>query len=307
MAASNRVICDRVGRRELTRVVFVAVGTTRGKRRLGRYVKPIRLRSGLTAEQVAERASCSAHTVYRLESGEALPSRTRIAAILAVIGTTDEERTTAWQLWEVADVDGGLIGHAEDLPVKYRRFRMDESEAASERTLDMVVVPGLLQIPDYATALSAGAHRLIKSDGWQERAGDERNERQALLSRAEPLGYHALIGQSVLCNMVGSHDVMVRQLDHLLTMAERPHVTIQVVPQDFGAHGAMSGPIQLLRFSDDEEIGYAESVIGVESVQDPAAVAVLVNVWEDVASAVPSPERSAELIMNERKRHHDYR
>ncbi len=134
----------------------MAVGTTRGKRRLGRFIKPMRLRSGLSADQVAERASCSAQTVYRLEAGEALPSRLRIAAILAVLQATDDEREATFQLWEVADVDGGAIEHAEDLPVKYRRFRLDENEAVSERTLDMIVVPGLLQTHEYSKAMSAG-------------------------------------------------------------------------------------------------------------------------------------------------------
>lgn len=280
----------------------MAVGTTRGKRRLGRFLKPIRLRAGLSAEQVAERASCSAQTVYRLEAGEALPSRTRVAAILAVLQATNDEREAAFQLWEVADVDGSVIEHAEDLPVKYRRFRMDENEAVSERTLDMVVVPGLLQTTDYSKAVSAGARQLIKSGNWEERAGAERAERRALLTRREPLTYHALIGEAVLRTTVGSRAVMIEQLDHMLAMAELDNVTIQVVPSDFGAHGLMSGPIQLLRFVDNEDTAYAESVLGVEPVQDPDAVASLSDRWNDIASAAPSSEQSREMIMAERNR-----
>jgi transcriptional regulator with XRE-family HTH domain len=280
----------------------MAVGTTRGKRRLGRFVKPIRLRAGLTADQVAERASCSPQTVYRLEAGEALPSRTRIAAILAVLQATDDEREAAFQLWEVADVDGSVIEHAEDLPVKYRRFRMDENEAVSERTLDMIVVPGLLQINDYTKAMSAGSRRLVKSSGWEERAGAERAERRALLTRDEPLTYQALIGVAVLRTVVGGRSVMAEQLEHLLAMTELENVTIQVLPSDFGAHGMMSGPVQLLRFVDNEDAAYAESLLGIEPVQDPSAVAALSALWDDIASSAPSPEQSREMISAERKR-----
>ncbi|HEX5404636.1 MAG TPA: helix-turn-helix transcriptional regulator [Pseudonocardiaceae bacterium] len=280
----------------------MAVGTTRGKRRLGRFVKPIRLRAELSAEQVAERASCSAQTVYRLEAGEALPSRTRVAAILAVLQATSDEREAAFQLWEVADVDGSVIEHAEDLPVKYRRFRMDENEAVSERTLDMVVVPGLLQIHGYTTAMSTGSRPLIKSGDWEDRAGAERAERRALLTRSEPLAYHALIGAAVLRTTVGSRSVMVEQLDHLLTMTELENVTIQVLPSDFGAHGLMTGPVQLLRFVDNEDAAYAESVLGTEPVQDADAVAALSALWGDIAAAAPSPEQSREMIRTERNR-----
>jgi hypothetical protein len=123
-----------------------------------------------------------------------------------------------------------------------------------------------------------------------------------LLSRAEPLIYHGLIAVSALRNVIGNREIMAEQLDHLLAIADLPHVTIQVLPEEFGAHGAMSGPIQLLRFADDEDAAYVESVLGMESVQEVGAVAALSAVWDDVASAAPSPKRSAEMIRAERKR-----
>ncbi|HWE87952.1 MAG TPA: helix-turn-helix transcriptional regulator [Pseudonocardiaceae bacterium] len=282
----------------------MAQGTTRGKRRLGRFIKPIRERSALKVEEIAKRASCSAQTVYRLENGEALPSRLRISAILAAIGVTDEERERAWQLWEIADVDAAVVAHAEDLPVKYRRFRLDESEATRERTLDMVGIPGILQTPAYATAISRAAHRLIRDNHWEERAGAERRERQSLLTQtAEPLAFHSLVSEAAIRNMIGSPKIMAEQLDHVLTMMELPNVTIQVLPFDFGEHGLMSGPLILFDFSDDEseDAAYVESVIGIEVVRRDA-VAALRSVWEDVASAAASPERSAEIIKAERDR-----
>ncbi len=283
----------------------MAVGTTRGKRRLGRYIKPIRLRSTLSAEEVAERASCSAHTVYRLESGEALPSRTRVAAILAVIGATDGERQKAFELREVADLGTKPIQHFEELPVKYRRFRLDETEAVIERTLDMILIPGLLQTEDYAHALSIGRQRLNPSDSWTEFAGSERRERQALLTRDRgPLTYHGLVAEAALRNVIGGPSVLAAQLDHLLKLIELPQVTIQVIPFGFGAHGAMSGPLFLFGFADeeDQDAVYVESVLGMEAVQETADAAALTAVWEDVASAAPSPQQSAEMISTERKR-----
>lgn len=283
----------------------MAQGTTRGKRRLGRFIKPIRERSKLKVEDVAKRASCSAQTVYRLEAGESRPSRLRIAAILAVIGATDEERERAWQLWEVADVDAAVVEHAEDLPVKYRRFRLDESEATLERTLDMVVIPGILQTPGYATAISRAAGRLIRDKQWEERAGAERRERQSLLTRdTEPLVFHGLVSEAAIRNTVGSPKIMAEQLDHVLTIMELPNVTVQLLPFDFGEHGLMSGPLFLYSFSKDqnEDAAYVESIIGIEVVQQREAVAALRDVWEDVASAAAPPGRSADIIKAERDR-----
>ncbi len=95
---------------------------------------------------------------------------------------------------------------------------------------------------------------------------------------------------------------MLEQLDHLLAMTELENVTIQVLPSDFGAHGLMSGPVQLLRFVDDEETAYAESMLGIEPVQDPDTAAALSGLWDDIASAAPSSEQSREIIRARRNR-----
>lgn len=46
---------------------------------------------------------------------------------------------------------------------------------------------------------------------------------------------------------------MTAQLEHMLDMVERPNVTVQVVPFDHGAHGAMTGPWFLMNFPEDDE------------------------------------------------------
>lgn len=96
---------------------------------------------------------------------------------------------------------------------------------------------------------------------------------------------------------------MTAQLEHLLDMAERPNVTLQVVPFDHGAHGAMTGPWFLLSFPEDEEsdAAYTESVTGVENVGEPDDVARLAEIWEAIAATAPSPTRSVDMIMAIRK------
>jgi transcriptional regulator with XRE-family HTH domain len=274
----------------------MAVGTTRGKRRLGRFVKPIRLRSALKPEDVAELARCSRQTVTRLESGENLPRFHLFTTLLAVIGATPDEQAAALQLWDIADVDTANIEFVEDLPAKYRRFRLDESEAVLERTLDTVIIPGLLQAPDYVAALSRGRRRL-SSEGWTSRAAAERRERQELLTRENrPLELHALIHEGALFH--GESSVMISQLDHLLSMANLPNIKVQVVPANSPPHGAMSGPLFILSFPehDEPDAMYVESVIGIESVGKSHDVVALSTVWDDIATAAPSPERSVEII-----------
>lgn len=275
----------------------MAVGTTRGKRRLGRFIKPIRLRSGLSADEVAKRTICSRQTVTRLESGDNLPRIHLFTTLLGVIGATPAEREEALKLWEVADANMSLIERAHDLPAKYLRFRLDESEAVLERTLDSTVVPGMLQTSDYALANSPGLQYGETSEDW-DRQADERRERQQLLMRdPNPLRLHALIDEAALRRLVGGPAAMAAQLDHLLRMGQKPNITIQIIPFSFGAYGAI-GPVVLLSFPEKDEPDslYLDGVTSMQTVVDPKDVAALSAVWNGVAAAAPSAERSAEII-----------
>jgi transcriptional regulator with XRE-family HTH domain len=277
----------------------MVVGTTRGKRRLGRFVKPIRVRSGRKPDEIAALAVCSKQTVYRLESGDALPSLHRFTTVLEVIGATDDERRRALQLWEIADSDPAIIAHAGDLPVRYRRFRMDECEAIRERTLDTVIVPGMLQTADYAAEINRAARTRTNRPASDALAAAERRDRQSLLFRANrPLVLHCLIDEGVLRRVIGGQGLMAAQLEHLLAMAEEPNITIQVVPFTFGAYGAMSGPVTIFTFPEDgdPESAYLEYVSGGETLEDEADVAGLVAVWQETAAAAPSPAESQLII-----------
>lgn len=282
----------------------MAVGTTRSKRSLGAFMKPLRERSGLSVEVVAERAVCSVDTIRRLESGRALPSERRLITILAVVGASDKEREEALQLRKAAAVVPTPMEHVEELPPRYRRFRLDEEEARRERCLDLLVIPGLAQTTDYAKAQGVGSRRLIRNKRWEEIAGSERAERQSLLRREKrPLACHLLIGEAALLNVVGSPTVMRDQLDQVLQMGEQSHITIQVVPFDL-QFTSLSGGLFLLDFdSEDEKTAvYVESALGMQAVQEHADADAFIGVWEDVASAAPSPARSAEMIRKVRDR-----
>jgi hypothetical protein len=96
------------------------------------------------------------------------------------------------------------------------RLRLDEREAIAERTLDVALI---------------------------------RRDRQNLLHRdTDPLVLHALIDESVLRRMVGGPKTMASQLDHLLAMAKRPNVTIQVIPYRAGSYGTMGSPLIIMSF-----------------------------------------------------------
>ncbi|MCC8248160.1 helix-turn-helix domain-containing protein [Saccharothrix luteola] len=281
----------------------MAIGSTRGKRRLGRHIRPILDRSGLKVDDVVKQSRVSRPTITRMLSGEALARWPALAMVLDVIGATPEEKTHALQLWEVADVDPSAIEHARDLPANYKRLRMDELEAVRERTLDSALIPGLLQTAGYAEALARAARRRIIGDSWDAHAAAERSDRQAALTRENPVEYQALIDEGALHRLVGGPEVMADQLDHLVEMAGRPNVTIQVLSHAAGAYGAQVGAMFLLDFdqSDEPRAAYVEALTGMIPVDDEEAE-VLSAVWDDAARLALTAEDSVGLIRAVRQR-----
>ncbi len=283
----------------------MAIGTTRGKRRLGRYLQPFLDRKKLTPAALAAEVRTTEVTVKRLLRGSNLVGYHLFAAVLGALDLSAEEKARAQELYEVADADISTIEHADSLQPKYRRFRLDESDAVRERSIDAVMITGLFQTAAYAQAHSLANRPRWKGQWDAEKAASERRNRQALLLRdTRPLQCHALLDERVLDLVVGSPDVMAEQYDHLLAMAERPNVTIQILAKDRGPYGAMSGPMFLLDFPEDDEPTsvYVESVLGLDVVENEEAVAMLAAVWDGAASMALSAEESAEIIRDRTRR-----
>jgi transcriptional regulator with XRE-family HTH domain len=277
----------------------MTVGTTRSKRRLGRYLRPYLEQSGLKVEQLAKQARCSRQTASRLFSGDNLPRYHLFTTLLAELGVTGENRDRALELWEIADADTVTIQPVGDLPPTYLRFRMDETEAVRERTLDTVIVPGLLQTAAYARAISLANKQQWKGT-WDADSGvADRKDRQGLVLRAErSLALHALLDEVALRRAVGGPEVMAEQLTHLIEMSRLPNITIQVIPFAAGAYCTMSGPLYLLSFPEDDErdAAYVESLTGMATVENDEDVARLSAVWDGAATVALSAKESVGVI-----------
>ena len=114
-----------------------------------------------------------------------------------------------------------------------------EQRAVSLRIWQPSSLSGLLQTEAFALALLRtfpGA----TTEQIEERLA-ARMARQAILSREDPAPPMAwfLVDEAALRRRIGSAHIMGEQLEHLLTAAGLPNVTIQVVPNV--AHAALTG------------------------------------------------------------------
>ncbi len=67
---------------------------------------------------------------------------------------------------------------------------------------------------------------------------------------ARPFRLWAVLDESALRRMVGSPTIMREQLEYLNRLGMQPHITVQVLPHEAGAHPGVSGQFSILRFPD---------------------------------------------------------
>lgn len=126
-----------------------------------------------------------------------------------------------------------------------------ESEASVVSTWQPVVIPGLLQTEEYATASARAT--LARPAAEVDRIVEARMARQEVLDGDQPPTVWAIIDESVLRRLPTEGGVAHGQLDHLVALAEDVDndITIQVLPFRAGLHPGISGPFVLLDFQDD--------------------------------------------------------
>lgn len=226
------------------------------RRRLSAALRQYRKDAGLQADEVAKQLGWAPSKVTRIERNEwRLPRRKDVAAMLDVYGITDERRDAMLALVDQARQRGWWEEYRDVLGGALPEF---EAEAAQIHSFEALLVPGLLQTPRYAAAVFRGGQVLEAAE--VERRVQARLARQVILDRPEPPILWAVIDESALLKHVGGPDVMREQLGHLVRMAERPNIGVQVVPNAVGAHASMTGPFTILTYPspDDPSLVYVE-------------------------------------------------
>lgn len=108
-----------------------------------------------------------------------------------------------------------------------------ERTARVLRYWSLIIVPALFETADYRRAV-------VMAGGIDPERADElvtaTMERQSVLSRADPPEVIAVLHELVLRRLIGSPVVMHDQLAHLAELADRPNISVHVVPSSAGAH-----------------------------------------------------------------------
>jgi transcriptional regulator with XRE-family HTH domain len=219
------------------------------RRKLGAELRALRASAGLTSGEAARLVGWHQSKVSRIETGTSGVKPADVRLLLDAYGVADS------QLRELLLVLAGSYGsngqhhwwHAYRgvLPPTYRDFISLESQASALRTLETTVVPGLLQTPEYARAVTKAAVDGLSEDRLDALV-EVRLARQDVLRGDPPLELSAVLDEAVLRREVGGPGVMTRQLERLVEAARLPQVRLQVLPA--GAHIGVTGPFVIFSF-----------------------------------------------------------
>jgi transcriptional regulator with XRE-family HTH domain len=217
------------------------------RRRLRIELRRSRNSAGLTQREVADALEWSPSKVIRIESGQVGISVTDLRALAGLYRVDAPDRLGELEALARGSRRQPFADYRDVIAADTIKFFGYEASASLIRHVQPLVVPGLLQTEDYTRAL---LHAYGNEAKAIDRVIDSRRERQELLDRADPPEIFTILDEAVLRRQVGGPAVMSRQLQHLLSLAERPRVTIQIVPFTAGAYEAIQGPFVHLEFPD---------------------------------------------------------
>lgn len=266
-------------------------------RRLAAELRRLRAAAGLTREEVTERTGINGVTLYRIEKARARPQKRTLLALLELYAASETQRADLLAVQSGSHDQGWLRPYHSELPEEYTAYIGFESEARTVRNYESLFVPGLAQTERYARAVIKGVLPTASQIEVDQRV-QARVERQAVLTKANPLQLWAIMDEAAVRRLVGGREVMREQAQHLLQLADEPHITLQLIPFGTGAHAGMTGSFVHMDFPDaqDPELVYVDTPAGDLFLESEAEIRRYKSMFEHLQAVALGPGESSDLL-----------
>jgi hypothetical protein len=234
--------------------------------------------AGLTGRRLALLAGWQSSKVSKIEYGKQAP-------------TEDDIR-----LWcehchaeeQVADLIA-MVRHIETMYIEWRRMLGTgtkrrqvasiqlEAQTYLFRWYEPVLVPGILHTAEYAAAVMS---RVIAFYGIPDdlQAGvAARMERQQILYRGDHR-FHFILAEQALRTTVGGTEVMVGQLDRLLTIVSLPRVSLGIIPTQANYQVPTN---QFIMF--DDRVVHVETISAELAIGQPREISLYIKAFHELS------------------------
>ncbi|WP_344863218.1 helix-turn-helix transcriptional regulator [Amycolatopsis ultiminotia] len=225
-------------------------------RTLGTALREARLEAHFGLRELARRVGANPALVSNWELGQRVPGIEDVAGILGALGVVGEDKQRILCLARGTTDPGWITLGRQAEPDHLAGLLACERVATSLVEWHPLLMPGLLQIPDYARAAFV-AGGLPPSAA--ERQADVRTGRRPLVVGPSAIPFEALIGEAALRNPIGGPETMARQLRFIADLAATSaKLRVLVIRSGVGGHPGLSGQFSLYGMRAAEPIVYFE-------------------------------------------------
>jgi Domain of unknown function (DUF5753)/Helix-turn-helix domain len=264
---------------------------------LGTQLRRLREASGISADAAGYAIRASHAKISRMELGRVGFKERDVADLLTLYGIADErERAAFLALARRANVPGWWHQYSDILPSWFETYVGLEQASSVIRSYQPQFVPDLLQTRQLAYSLLQLGYPDATSEDLERRLALRMTRQKILIQPGAPHLW-AVIDEAALWRL-GEGPEMRAQLQHLITMAERPNVRIQLMPICFGAHVGVGGPFVILRFSqpDPPDIVYLEQLTSALYLDKTQDVEHYLKVMDHLCVQAKSPTETTRLL-----------
>jgi transcriptional regulator with XRE-family HTH domain len=235
------------------------------RRRLAAELRGIRESRGKSGDAVAAALKWSPSKISRYERARTGLRPREVERLLDYYGITGSHRALLLGLAEDAAQKGWWEEFADTLAEDYQQFIGLEHEATSIAIWHVDVVAGLLQTEGYARHIIGSYSRVEPvAPGMIGRLVKVRMQRQQVLDR-DGLQLSVVLDESVLTRRIGDESVMYEQLQRLAREADRPNLTMRILPLS-AQHTVFGESFVIFGFGEDSD-AMLQDVVSTEQLR----------------------------------------
>jgi transcriptional regulator with XRE-family HTH domain len=263
--------------------------TTDLYRAIGRQIKLLRERAGLTQREFGALVGYGLHQISAVERAHRTPQPELLEAADTVLNAGGLLRAVR------DDVIRARARARVRHPAWFQDYARLEADAVEVNFFSTLTVPGLLQTEEYARLVFSAYQPPLAEETIEQRVA-ARLARQEILSCWPAPIVTAVVEESVLRRPLGGTEVLRGQLGHLLMLGRLRSTTVQVLPMACGEHGGLEGPFILLTPKGRQQVGYVEVQGENRLITEPDRVRILAARYGSIRGQALAPRESLALI-----------
>jgi len=261
------------------------------KEALGNRLSDIRKDARLTGRELAALTGWHFTKISKIEHGRTMPSdadlelwcfhcraESELPDLLATARTIEKAYAELRRL------------HRAGTARYQRELQERDQQGRRFRTFTTSLVPGPVQIADYAATILTDAVEMLGHPADIEQTVQARMERAKLVGTASRL-YHFVLLENVLNAGVVPVGIMRAQLAHMLTVQPMPNVNLGIIPR--GKRRYM--PLHEFTITDDTAVTM-ETFSAIIKVTRPREIAVYAKVFDHFSRQAVYGQQAKDLI-----------